>query len=85
MNDLALVGRLDPCLSRAFTYDEIPVAHDLMYRNKHPHGNMAVLVGATDFGLGASAAEPIDLPHPHLPEGDSHTTPRVEPTSFTPN
>ena len=85
MNDLALVGRLDPCLSRAFTYDEIPVAHDLMYRNKHPHGNMAVLVGATSFGQGASAAAPIDLPHPHLPEGDVHTTPRVEPPSFTPN
>ena len=85
MNDLALVGRLDPCLSRAFTYDEIPVAHDLMYRNKHPHGNMAVLVGATDFGQGPSAPAPIDLPHPELPEGDVHTTPRVEPTSFTPN
>jgi crotonyl-CoA carboxylase/reductase len=47
MNELALAGKLDPCLSQAFTYDEIPVAHDLMYRNKHPHGNMAVLVGAT--------------------------------------
>jgi hypothetical protein len=58
MNQLALAGKLDPCLSQAFTYDEIPLAHDLMYRNKHPHGNMAVLVGATDFGQGATAPEP---------------------------
>ena len=79
MNQLALAGKLDPCLSQAFTYDEIPLAHDLMYRNKHPHGNMAVLVGATDFGQGASAPEPVALPHPTLPEGDAHTTPRIVP------
>ncbi|QQS00474.1 MAG: crotonyl-CoA carboxylase/reductase [Austwickia sp.] len=53
MNEVALAGRLDPCLSRAFTYNEVPDAHQLMYENKHPHGNMAVLVGAPDFGLGA--------------------------------
>jgi crotonyl-CoA carboxylase/reductase len=85
MNELALAGLLDPCMSQAFTYDEIPLAHDLMYRNKHPHGNMAVLVGATDFGLGATAEEPVKLPHPTLPEGDHHTTPRAEPHVFTPN
>ncbi len=49
-----------------------------MYRNKHPHGNMAVLIGATDFGQGTSAAEPLALPHPTLPEGDAHSTPRAE-------
>jgi crotonyl-CoA carboxylase/reductase len=27
--------------------------HQLMYENKHPHGNMAVLVGAPEFGQGA--------------------------------
>jgi crotonyl-CoA carboxylase/reductase len=54
MNALALSGRLDPCLSQAFTYDEIPYVHQLMYENKHPHGNMAVLVGAPEFGLGAA-------------------------------
>ncbi len=53
MNELAIAGKLNPCLSRAFRYDEVPLAHQLMHDNKHPHGNMAVLVGAPDFGLGA--------------------------------
>ena len=46
MNELALAGKLNPCMSRAFTYDEMPLSHQLMHDNKHPHGNMAVLVGA---------------------------------------
>jgi crotonyl-CoA carboxylase/reductase len=54
MNQLALDGRLDPCLSKTFRYAELPQAHQLMYENQHPHGNMAVLIGAADFGLGAS-------------------------------
>jgi crotonyl-CoA carboxylase/reductase len=58
MNALALDGRLDPCLSQAFPYDDVPRVHQLMYENKHPHGNMAVLIGAPDFGLGASAPAP---------------------------
>jgi signal-transduction protein with cAMP-binding, CBS, and nucleotidyltransferase domain len=32
-----------------------------MYRNKHPHGNMAVLVGATDFGQGVHATCDADM------------------------
>lgn len=55
MNEVALAGHLDPCLSKAYTYDEVPDVHQLMYENKHPHGNMAVLVGATEFGQGASS------------------------------
>jgi crotonyl-CoA carboxylase/reductase len=81
MNELALRGLLDPCLSRAFTYEEIPVAHQLMYENKHPHGNMAVLVGATEFGLGASGKPPVATVHPTLPKGDVHTTPHPYPMS----
>jgi crotonyl-CoA carboxylase/reductase len=78
MNGLALAGLLNPCMSRSFSYDEIPLAHQLMHDNMHPHGNMAVLVGAPDFGLGRSAAAPIapaklqppkiehdDAPHPY--------------------
>ncbi|MDS4060061.1 MAG: CBS domain-containing protein, partial [Candidatus Contendobacter sp.] len=72
---------LDPCLSRAFTYAEIPVAHQLMYENKHPHGNMAVLVGAKDFGLGAHGKPPVAIVHPTLPKGDVHTTPHPYPLS----
>ncbi len=40
MNELALNGQLNPCMSRAFTYDDLPLSHQLMHDNKHPHGNM---------------------------------------------
>jgi crotonyl-CoA carboxylase/reductase len=53
-NNLVLEARVDPCLSRSFEFSEIPLAHQLMYENKHPHGNMAVLVGAPTKGLGIS-------------------------------
>ena len=53
VNNMVLDNKVDPCLSKAFSYDELPDAHQLMYENKHPHGNMAILVGAKDFGLGA--------------------------------
>ena len=54
INDLVLEGRVDPCLAQAFTWDELPKPHQLMHDNKHPPGNMAVLVGAGDFGKGAA-------------------------------
>jgi len=76
-----LRGLLDPCMSQAFTYDEIPHVHQLMYENKHPHGNMSVLVGATEFGLGVSGKPPMVLAQPKLPKGDVHTTPHPYPMS----
>jgi crotonyl-CoA carboxylase/reductase len=81
MNQLALRGQLDPCLSRAFTYEELPLAHLLMHDNKHPHGNMSVLIGATEFGLGASGKPAVAMVHPTLPKGDVHTTPAPYPMS----
>ena len=81
MNQLALRGQLDPCLSRAFTYEELPLAHLLMHDNKHPHGNMSVLIGATEFGLGASGKPAVAMVHPTLPKGDVHTTPSPYPMS----
>ncbi len=81
MNELAVRGLLDPCMSRAFTYEELPVAHQLMHDNKHPHGNMSVLIGATEFGLGASGKPPVAIAHPHLPKDDVHTTPAPYPLS----
>ncbi len=81
MNELAVRGLLDPCMSRAFTYEELPVAHQLMHDNKHPHGNMSVLIGATEFGLGASGKPPVAIAHPTLPKGDVHTTPAPYPLS----
>lgn len=53
VNDLVIEGKVDPCLSRAFSYEELPLSHQLMYENKHPHGNMSILIGAPDFGMGA--------------------------------
>lgn len=76
-NDMVMDGLIDPCMSRGFTWREIPDAHQLMYENKHPHGNMAVLVGAPDFGLGAATEGAAATAHPRLPEGDMHETPRV--------
>jgi crotonyl-CoA carboxylase/reductase len=81
MNQLALRGQLDPCMSRAFSYEELPIAHQLMHDNKHPHGNMSVLISATGFGLGASGKAPVAMVHPTLPKGDVHTTPAPYPMS----
>jgi crotonyl-CoA carboxylase/reductase len=81
MNELALRGQIDPCMSRVFTYEELPIAHQLMHDNKHPHGNMSVLIGATGFGLGASGKPPVAMVHPTLPKGDVHTTPAPYPMS----
>ncbi|GAA0569432.1 crotonyl-CoA carboxylase/reductase [Caenispirillum bisanense] len=81
-NQMVIDGLIDPCLSRGFTWNEIPHVHQLMYENKHPHGNMGVLVGAKEFGLGASASEPVPLPHPHLPETGAHDLPRTLPVSI---
>lgn len=81
-NDMVIAGLIDPCLSRGFTWDEIPDAHQLMYENKHPHGNMGVLVGAKEFGLGATASEPVPLPHPHLPAPTVDDLPRLMPVSI---
>jgi crotonyl-CoA carboxylase/reductase len=47
-------GHMDPCLSHTYKFDEIPECHQLMLDNKHPYGNMAVLVNATQEGLGAA-------------------------------
>jgi len=45
-NSMVAAGRIDPCLSEVFGWDEIPHAHTVMWKNQHRPGNMAVLVGA---------------------------------------
>ncbi len=82
MNELAVEGLLDPCMSRCFTYDDLPVAHQLMHDNKHPHGNMAVLIGAPSFGTGKSADAPVKLAKATLPKTDVHDTPHPYPLSM---
>jgi crotonyl-CoA carboxylase/reductase len=51
LNDLVVAGTVDPCLSQTFTFEQIPHVHQLMYENKHPHGNMACLVNAPKAGM----------------------------------
>jgi len=50
-NQMVIDGKIDPCVSRVFSLEEIPVAHQLMYENRHPEGNMVALVGAPREGL----------------------------------
>ena len=54
VNKLVADGIIDPCLSHTFSFDEIGTAHQLMHENRHPQGNMAALVNATETGQGAS-------------------------------
>ena len=53
VNRLIVDGKIDPCLSATFAFDEIGHAHQLMHENKHPYGNMACLVNAAETGQGA--------------------------------
>jgi crotonyl-CoA carboxylase/reductase len=46
LNEMVAAGQVDPCLSRTFAFDEVGTAHQLMQENRHPVGNMAILVGA---------------------------------------
>jgi crotonyl-CoA carboxylase/reductase len=50
-NDLVVAGKIDPCLSRTFSFEEIGASHQLMFENRHPEGNMAALVSAPREGL----------------------------------
>ena len=81
MNQLALEGHLNPCLSMTLSYKELPLAHQLMYENQHPHGNMSVLIGAMEVGTGATEKEPIPAPAMSLPKRDLHISPHPYPSS----
>jgi crotonyl-CoA carboxylase/reductase len=50
-NDLVREEKVDPCLSRVFPFAETGLCHQLMYENRHPDGNMAILVGAPREGM----------------------------------
>ncbi len=51
INDLVIAGKVDPCLSRVFEFGETGACHQLMRENKHPNGNMSILVNATKRGM----------------------------------
>lgn len=49
-NDLVIAEKVDPCLSRVFEFDETGECHQLMRENRHPNGNMAILVNSKTRG-----------------------------------
>lgn len=51
INDLVCEQKADPCLAQTFEFRETGDAHQLMRENKHPSGNMAILVNAKKRGL----------------------------------
>jgi crotonyl-CoA carboxylase/reductase len=51
INRLVDEGKVDPCLSRVFTFAETGECHQLMRDNLHPSGNMAILVNSPRPGL----------------------------------
>jgi crotonyl-CoA carboxylase/reductase len=50
-NRMVVDGKVNPCLSRTFSFEDISTAHQLMSENAHPEGNMAALVSAPGEGL----------------------------------
>ncbi|TGL60181.1 crotonyl-CoA carboxylase/reductase [Leptospira ognonensis] len=53
LNQLVIDKKVDPVLARTFAFNETGECHQLMRENKHPAGNMSILVGAKTTGLGA--------------------------------
>lgn len=51
INDLVAAGKVDPCLSQTFEFSETGASHQLMRENKHPNGNMSILVNARKRGM----------------------------------
>ena len=54
INQLIIDRKVDPCLSKSFSFDEIGETHQLMHESRHPYGNMACLVNAKEPRQGAS-------------------------------
>jgi len=50
-NQFVLDRRIDPCMSEVLPWAKIPAAHQMMWKNQHKPGNMAVLVNAPKAGL----------------------------------
>jgi crotonyl-CoA carboxylase/reductase len=52
-NELVRAGTIDPALGRTLPFDQIGRAHAEMMEGKHGVGNTAILVGASEEGLGS--------------------------------
>ncbi|WP_110207264.1 crotonyl-CoA carboxylase/reductase [Nocardioides daejeonensis] len=51
-NDLVRAGKIDPCVGRVLSFDDIPRAHAEMGRGEEVFGNTVILVGADDPAAG---------------------------------
>ncbi|MEU6263629.1 crotonyl-CoA carboxylase/reductase [Saccharopolyspora shandongensis] len=51
-NDLVRNGRIDPCVGRTLPFTGIPEAHAAMGRGEDVFGNVTILLGAKEPGLG---------------------------------
>ena len=51
VNNLVAEGKVDPCLSKVFAFDETGACHQMMRDNLHPSGNMSILVNTPRPGL----------------------------------
>ncbi len=51
LNKLVDAGKVDPCMSTVFTWAQTGECHQLMRENRHPSGNMSILVNAPRPGL----------------------------------
>ena len=51
LNNLVANGAVDPVLADTFSFEEIGRAHQMLYDNSHPPGNLAALVNAPEEGL----------------------------------
>jgi crotonyl-CoA carboxylase/reductase len=45
-NQLVIDGKLDPCLTHTYQFNETGLAHQRIRENQHTNGNVAILVGA---------------------------------------
>jgi len=50
-NQLVVDGKIDPCLGETYTWDQIPLCHQLMHEGKQPLGVIAALVSASGTGM----------------------------------
>ena len=51
LNALVAEQLVDPCMTYVAPFQEIGEAHQRMYENRHPGGNISVLVNAPRTGL----------------------------------
>ncbi|MGE0056831.1 MAG: crotonyl-CoA carboxylase/reductase [Dehalococcoidia bacterium] len=51
VNQMVSDGLIDPCLTHVGAFDDAGLVHQMLYENRHPNGNMAILVGAPRPGM----------------------------------